>query len=118
MSGNAWQSQTRVNARDRGRIGVTDSACFHPNPNLIRSMLGNWSFHHSKYAGCGDFHCFVCVSHVNLLCLSNLFAMLVRCSFRNMQRGHSNGCASSDSIYGIFETLRITQMLQLGCRRM
>jgi hypothetical protein len=70
-------------------------------------MLGNWLFHHSKYAGCGDFHCFVCVSHMNLLCLSKLFAMLVRCSFRNMQRGHSNGCASFDSIYGIFETLRI-----------
>jgi hypothetical protein len=38
---NARQSQTRVNARDRGRIRVTDSTCFHPNPNLTCSRLGN-----------------------------------------------------------------------------
>ena len=67
MPRNARQSQTRVDARDRGRIGVTDSACFHPNPNLTRSRLGDWPFHYSKHAGFGDFHCFVCVSHVNLL---------------------------------------------------
>jgi hypothetical protein len=37
----AWQTQTWVDAGDRGRIGVTDSACFHPNPNLTCSRLGN-----------------------------------------------------------------------------
>ena len=41
MPRNARQIQTRVDARDRGRIGVTDSACFHPNPNLSRSRLGD-----------------------------------------------------------------------------
>src|SRR4029077_13299194 len=41
MPRNARQSQTRVGARDRGHIGVKDSACFHPNPNLARSMLGS-----------------------------------------------------------------------------
>ena len=34
MPRNARQTQTRVAARDRGGIGVTDSACFHSNPNL------------------------------------------------------------------------------------
>jgi hypothetical protein len=41
MPRNARQSQTRVGARDRGGIGVTDSACFHPNPNLTSAGLGN-----------------------------------------------------------------------------
>src|SRR5205809_4293509 len=34
MPRNAWKNQTRVRAHNRGRIAVTDSACFHPNPNL------------------------------------------------------------------------------------
>jgi hypothetical protein len=34
MPRDARQVQTRVDASDRARIGVTDSACFHPNPNL------------------------------------------------------------------------------------
>jgi hypothetical protein len=41
MPRNAWQTQTRVDAGDRGRIGVTDSACFHPNPNLTFARLRN-----------------------------------------------------------------------------
>jgi hypothetical protein len=41
MPRNARQSQTRVNARDRGRIRVTDSTCFYPNPNLARTRLQN-----------------------------------------------------------------------------
>jgi hypothetical protein len=36
MSRNTRQSQAGVSAGDRGRIGVTDSTCFHPNPNLAR----------------------------------------------------------------------------------
>jgi hypothetical protein len=52
MSGNTRQSQTGIDARDRGRIGVTDSTCFHPNADLTRSGLGDLSFHYSKNAGC------------------------------------------------------------------
>ena len=63
MARNAWENETRIYARDRGRIGVTDSTCFHPNPNLTRSGLGDLPFHYSKHAGCGNFHCFVCVFH-------------------------------------------------------
>jgi hypothetical protein len=64
MPRNARQVQTRVDAGDRGGIGMTDSTGFYPNPNLTRSRLGDWPFHYSKRAGCGDFHCFVCVSHL------------------------------------------------------
>jgi hypothetical protein len=63
MPRNTRQSQTRVRARDRGRIGVTDSACFHPNPNLTRSGLGDRPFHYSKRAGLIYFDCFVCAFH-------------------------------------------------------
>jgi hypothetical protein len=35
------------------------------------------------------------------------FCERVCCRFRNIQRGHSNRCASFDSISGIFETTRI-----------
>src|SRR6266436_6163798 len=59
MPGNARQLQTWEGAGDRGRIGVTDSACFHPNPNLTRSRLRNGPFDHAKNPGCGDFHCCV-----------------------------------------------------------
>jgi len=52
MARNAWQSQARVYARDRGSIGVADSTCFHPNPNLTRSGLRDWPFHDSKGARC------------------------------------------------------------------
>ena len=41
---NARQSQARVGARDRGHIGVTDSACFYPNPNLTCARLRDRSF--------------------------------------------------------------------------
>src|SRR6266850_8370683 len=37
MPRNARQFQTRIDAGDRGRIGVTDSTCFHANANLTRS---------------------------------------------------------------------------------
>ncbi len=72
MPWDARQFQTRVHARDRGGIGVTDSACFHPNSNLTRSRLSHWPFHYSKHAGCGDFHCFVCGFH---LCVSLIFIL-------------------------------------------
>src|SRR5215468_1007143 len=39
MPGNARQSQTGVNSHDRGRVGVTDSACFHPDANLSGTCL-------------------------------------------------------------------------------
>src|SRR5439155_22733457 len=67
MSRNARQLQTRVNASDGVCVGVTDSACFHPNPNLSRSRLGDLPFHYSKRARGGDFHCFVCAYHLNPL---------------------------------------------------
>jgi hypothetical protein len=67
MPGNARQIQTRVYARDRGRIGVTDSACFDPNPNLTCSRLGDRPFHYSKHTGLVYFYGLVCVFHVNLL---------------------------------------------------
>jgi hypothetical protein len=60
----AWQTQTGVNAGDGGRIGVTDSACFHPNPDLTRSGLGDLPFHYSKHARLRYFYCFICVFHL------------------------------------------------------
>jgi hypothetical protein len=66
MPRNARQLQTWVYARDRGRIGVTDSAGFHFNPNLAGSRFRNWPFHYSKHAGCRDFHCFVRLFHFHL----------------------------------------------------
>jgi hypothetical protein len=72
MPGNARQLQPRVNASDGGCVGVTDSACFHPNPNLSRSRLGDFPFHNSKRARGGDFHCSVCACHLNLLFFSNI----------------------------------------------
>lgn len=44
----AVQSQTGVDARHRGRIGVTDSACFHSNPDLTRSRFGWTPLDHSR----------------------------------------------------------------------
>src|SRR4029077_1828671 len=52
MPRNARQFQTRVDAGDRGGIGVTDSASFHANPNLARSRFGDLPFHYSKRTGC------------------------------------------------------------------
>src|SRR2546422_76242 len=52
MSRNARQIQTRVGARDRGRIGMTNSAGFHPKPNLTCSGLRDRAFHYPKHAGC------------------------------------------------------------------
>jgi hypothetical protein len=66
MPWNPWQLQSRVYARDRGRIGVTDSAGFHANPNLTGFRFRNWPFHYSKHAGCRDFHSFVCVFHLGV----------------------------------------------------
>jgi hypothetical protein len=63
MPGNPWQFQSRVYARDRGRIGVTDSAGFHANSNLTGSRFRNWPFHYSEHAGRRDFYCFVRVFH-------------------------------------------------------
>jgi hypothetical protein len=66
---NARQTQTRVDASDRGRIGVTDSACFDPNPDLTHSRLGDLPFHYPKHTRLMYFYCFICVFHVNLLLL-------------------------------------------------
>src|SRR5215831_17035144 len=63
MPGNARQGQARVRAGDRGRIGVTDAACFHPNPNLTRSGIRHGPFHNSKRARCGHLHGLVCSAH-------------------------------------------------------
>ena len=56
MSRNARQSQTRVGARDRGRIGVTDSACFHPNANLSCRGRGERPLDDLQRARFGHFH--------------------------------------------------------------
>jgi hypothetical protein len=64
MPRNARQFQTRVDAGDRGGIGVTDSASFHANPNLACSGFGDLPFHYSKRTGRGDFDCFVCACHL------------------------------------------------------
>jgi hypothetical protein len=63
MSRNARQSQTRISAQDRGRVGVIDSTCFHPNPDLPRSGFGDLSFHYSKLARLIYFYGFVCAFH-------------------------------------------------------
>jgi hypothetical protein len=42
MPGNPRQIQIRVNARDRGRIGVTDPTCFDSNPNLAGAQVRIW----------------------------------------------------------------------------
>src|SRR5882762_214132 len=73
MPRNARQLQSRVYARDRGCIGVTNSTCLYPNPNLTCSRLGHLPFRYSKRARCGDFHCFVCAFH--------LYVPLIRISF-------------------------------------
>src|ERR1700737_1979020 len=64
MPRNARQSQPWVNAHNRGRIGVTDSACFHANANLTGSRFGNRPFDHAKHAQCRDSHCFVGACHL------------------------------------------------------
>jgi len=66
MSRNTRKSQTRVDAHDRGRIRVTDSACFHPNPNLTCSRFNDRPLLYSKHSWRGDFYCFVCVFHLFL----------------------------------------------------
>jgi hypothetical protein len=78
MPRNARQLQTRVRASDGGGIGMTDSACFHPNPNLSRSRLGDLPFHYSKRARRGNFHCFVCACHLNPLFFLNSVFQLQR----------------------------------------
>src|SRR5580704_12317471 len=55
MSRNTWQSQAWVSASDRGRVGVTDSTCFHSNPNLARPGFRNCSFDNVKAVRCRDF---------------------------------------------------------------
>jgi hypothetical protein len=64
MPRNARQLQTRVDARDRGRIGVTDSAGFHADANLTGSRFRNRPLHYAKNARSRDFDCFVCVFHL------------------------------------------------------
>jgi hypothetical protein len=75
MSRNARQSQAGVSTRNRGRIGVTDSTCFHPNPNLARPGFRNCSLNYAKAAWCRDFDCFVCFCHLKLSSLSASLAM-------------------------------------------
>jgi len=50
MPRNARQVQTRVDARDRGGIGVTNSAYFYPNPNLAGARFGYCSLDNAKTA--------------------------------------------------------------------
>jgi hypothetical protein len=64
MPRNPWQFQSRVDAGDRGGIGVTDSTCFHANANLTRPRLRDSPFHDSKHAGCGDLHGCVRACHL------------------------------------------------------
>jgi hypothetical protein len=64
MPRNPRQLQPRIHSRDRRRIGMTDSARFHPNPHLARPGLSDRPFHYLKLAGCGDFHCFVRAFHL------------------------------------------------------
>src|ERR1700675_102082 len=68
MSRNTRQSQTGVNAHDRGCIGVADSACFNPNPNLAWTRLRYLPFHDPKLTRCKDLYRFVCAFHSKLLC--------------------------------------------------
>jgi hypothetical protein len=75
MSRNTRQSQAGVSASDHGRIGVTDSTCFHPNPNLARPGFRNCSLNYAKAAWCRDFDCFVCFCHLKLSSLSASLAM-------------------------------------------
>src|SRR5262249_4236954 len=56
MPGNTRQSQTRVDSRHRGRIGVTDSARLHSEANLACSRVRDSAFHYSKLAWRGDLH--------------------------------------------------------------
>ena len=60
MPRNTWQSQTQVGTGDREHIGVRDSTCFHSNPHLTCSGLGDSTLHHSKLAGRGDLNSCVC----------------------------------------------------------
>jgi len=76
MPRNAWKNQTRVRAHNRGRIAVTDSACFHPNPNLTRSRLKNGSFQQMKIVRRRNFHRFVCVLH--RMCLNRFLSPSIR----------------------------------------
>jgi hypothetical protein len=72
MPRNAWKSQTRVGAHHRGRISVTYSACFHPNPNLPRSGLRDRPLDHAQNARRGNFHCFVRAFHLSICAFLNL----------------------------------------------
>jgi hypothetical protein len=47
---NARQSQTRVHARDRGSIGVTDSTCFYAHSNLTGARFGYGALDDAKTA--------------------------------------------------------------------
>ena len=61
MSRNAWELQTGVRAGDRGGVGVTDSTCFHANPNLTRAGLRDWCVDESWFGDaapdCRFMHC-------------------------------------------------------------
>src|ERR1700722_8862178 len=66
MTRNTRQSQTGVDAHHCRRIGVADSACFHPNSHLTRAGLSDRPFHHSELAGLIDFHCSVSAFHLRV----------------------------------------------------
>ena len=48
--GTRGRVQTRVDAGDRGRIGVTDPTCFDPNPNLAGTRFGYGALDNAKTA--------------------------------------------------------------------
>jgi hypothetical protein len=50
MPCNARQFRPWIDAVDRGGVGVANSACFHPNPDLTRPRLRHWPFHCAKRA--------------------------------------------------------------------
>jgi hypothetical protein len=50
MARNARQSQARVNAHDRGGVGVTDPTCLYADSNLAGTRFGNCSLDNAKTA--------------------------------------------------------------------
>src|SRR5258708_28820958 len=74
MPGHARQSQPRVYAHHRGRVGVTNPACVYATPDLPRSGLRDWPFDHAKNARLRDFHCFVRAFHLCVPYVAGKFA--------------------------------------------
>jgi hypothetical protein len=67
VSRNSRQNQARVASHYGGRIGVTDSTCFHTNANLTCSGLSDRPLHYSKFARLVDFHRLVRLIHLRAL---------------------------------------------------